>query len=88
MENKKFTVMEENKKFTVADYKKAVYEEYKDEINLVLSASEREGWKADAGIATDKFITFIENATERIFVNVPKAKAKLAELNAKRTDRV
>lgn len=78
----------ENKKFTVADYKKAVYEEYKDEINLVLRASEREGWKADAGIATDKFITFIENAAESIFVNVPKAKAKLAELNAKRTDRV
>lgn len=75
-------------KFTVADYKKAVYEEYKDEINLVLRASEREGWKADIGIATDKFITFIENATESIFVNVPKAKAKLAELNAKRTDRV
>ena len=78
----------ENKKFTVADYKKAVYEGYKDEINLVLRASEREGWKADAGIATDKFITFIENATESIFVNVPKAKAKLTELNAKRTDRV
>ena len=52
------------------------------------SYSEKENWKADIGIATDKFITFIENATESIFVNVPKAKAKLAELNAKRTDRV
>lgn len=80
--------MEENKKFTVADYKKAVYEEYKEEINLISKASEKENWKADIGIATDKFITFIENATESIFVNVPKAKAKLAELNAKRTDRV
>ena len=80
--------MEVNKKFTVADYKKAVYEEYKEEINLISKASEKENWKADIGIATDKFITFIENATESIFVNVPKAKAKLAELNAKRTDRV
>ena len=80
--------MEENKKFTVADYKKAVYEEYKEEINLISKASEKENWKADIGVATDQFITFIENATESIFVNVPKAKAKLAELNAKRTDRV
>lgn len=80
--------MEENKKFTVADYKKAVYEEYKEEINLISKASEKENWKADIGVAVDTFITFIENATESIFVNVPKAKAKLAELNAKRTDRV
>ena len=80
--------MEENKKFTVADYKKAVYEEYKEEINLISKASEKENWKADIGVATDTFITFIENATESIFVNVPKAKAKLAELNAKRTDKV
>lgn len=80
--------MEENKKFTVVDYKKAVYEEYKEEINLISKASEKENWKADIGVATDQFITFIENATESIFVNVPKAKAKLAELNAKRTDRV
>ena len=78
----------ENKKFTVADYKKAVYEEYKEEINLISKASEKENWKADIGVATDTFITFIENATESIFVNVPKAKAKLAELNAKRTDKV
>ena len=75
-------------RFTVADYKKAVYEEYKEEINLISKASEKENWKADIGVSTDQFITFIENATESIFVNVPKAKAKLAELNAKRTDRV
>lgn len=80
--------MEENKKFTVADYKKAVYEEYKEEINLISKASEKEDWKADIGVATDMFITFVENATESIFVNVPKTKAKLAELNAKRTDRI
>lgn len=79
--------MEENKKFTVADYKKAVYEEYKEEINLISKASEKEDWKADIGVATDMFIAFIENATESIFVNVPKAKTKLAELNAMRTDR-
>ena len=79
--------MEENKKFTVADYKKAVYEEYKEEINLISKASEKEDWKADIGVATDMFIAFIENATESIFVNVPKARGKLAELNAKRTDR-
>ena len=79
--------MEENK-FTVGDYKEAVYKEYTEEINLISKASEKEDWKADIGVATDKFITFIENAAESIFVNVPKAKAKLAELNAKRTDRV
>lgn len=70
-------------KFTVADYKKAVYEEFKDEINLVSKNSEKENWKADIGVATDMFITFIENATESIFVNVPNAKTKLAELKAK-----
>ena len=74
-------------KFTVADYKEAVYKEYTEEINLISKASEKENWKADTSIATDKFITFIENATESIFVNVPKAKAKLAESNAKRTDK-
>jgi hypothetical protein len=70
-------------KFTVADYKKAVYEEFKDEINLVSKNSEKENWKADIGVATDMFITFIENATESIFVNVPNAKTRLAELKAK-----
>lgn len=70
-------------KFTVADYKKAVYEEFKEEINLVSKNSEKENWKADIGVATDMFITFIENATESIFVNVPKAKTRLAELKAK-----
>ena len=29
-------------RFTVADYKKAVYEEYKEEINLISKASEKE----------------------------------------------
>lgn len=80
--------MEENKKFTVAEFKKAVYEEFKDEINLISKNSEKENWKADIGVATDMFISYIENATENIFVNVPKAKEKIAELNAKRTDRV
>ena len=70
-------------KFTVADYKEAVYEEFKEEINLVSKNSEKENWKADIGVATDMFITFIENATESIFVNVPKAKTRLAELKAK-----
>ena len=75
-------------KFTVAEFKKAVYEEFKEEINLISKASEKENWKADIGVSTDMFINYIENATESIFVNVPKAKAKLTELNAKRTDRV
>lgn len=75
-------------KFTVADYKKAVYEEFKDEINLISKNSEKENWKADIGVATDMFITYIENATKSIFVNISKAKARLAELDAKRTDRI
>ena len=75
-------------KFTVADYKKAVYEEFEEEINLISKNSEKENWKADIGVATDMFITYIENATESIFVNISKAKARLAELDAKRTDRI
>ena len=70
-------------KFTVADYKKAVYEEFKDEIDLISKAFEKENWKADIGVATDMFISYIENATENIFVNVPKAKEKIAELRSK-----
>lgn len=70
-------------KFTVAEFKKAVYEEFKEEINLISKASEKENWKADIGVATDMFINYIENATESIFVNVPKAKERIAELRSR-----
>ncbi len=70
-------------KLTVREFKKVVYEEFKEEINLVSKASEKENWKADIGVATDTFINYIENATESIFVNVPKAKEKIAELRSR-----
>ena len=70
-------------KFTVAEFKKAVYEEFREEINLISKNSEKGNWKADIGVATDMFITFIDNAAESIFVNVPKAKEKIAELRSK-----
>lgn len=70
-------------KLTVREFKKAVYEEFKEEIDLISKASEKEDWKADIGVATDMFITFIDNATESIFVNVPKAKEKIAELRSR-----
>lgn len=70
-------------KLTVREFKKVVYEEFKEEINLVSKASEKENWKADIGVATDMFINYIENATESIFVNVPKAKERIAELRSR-----
>lgn len=70
-------------KLTVKEFKKAVYEKFKEEINLISKASEKEDWKADIGVATDMFINYVENATENIFVNVPKAKEKIAELRSR-----
>lgn len=64
----------------VRKYKEQVYLEFKEEINLISKASEKNGWKADIGVATDMFISFIENAKESVFVNVRKAKARIAEL--------
>ena len=71
-------------KFTVADYKKAVYEAFKDEINLISKNSKREGWQADIGVATDMFIRFVETATaDSLFVNILDARVKLADLKDK-----
>lgn len=70
-------------KLTVKKFKKAVYEEFKEEINLVSKASEKENWKADIGVSTDMFINYVENATESIFVNVSKAKERIAELRSR-----
>lgn len=71
-------------KFTVADYKKAVYEEFKDEINLISKNSKREGWQVDIRVATDMFIRFVETATaDSLFVNILDARVKLADLKDK-----
>ena len=76
-----------SEKITVAEFKKKVYEEYKDEINLISKASEEmraEGnWKADIGVSTDLFIEYVDNSEGRgLFVNIDKAKARFAELRA------
>ncbi len=67
---------------TVREFKEKVYEDYKEEINLVSKASETENWKADISVATEMFITYVENAETSIFVNMRKAKKHLAELRA------
>ncbi len=67
---------------TVREFKKKVYEEYKEEIDLISKASidEERNWQADIGVATDMFIDYIDNTEEKgLFVNVGSAKAKIAE---------
>ena len=76
-----------SEKITVAEFKDKVYEEFKDEINLISKASEEtreEGnWKADIGVSTDLFIEYVDNSEGRgLFVNIDKVKARLAELRA------
>lgn len=67
---------------TVKEFKETVYEEYKEEINLISKASKTEDWQADISVATEMFITYVENAETSIFVNMRKAKKHLAELRA------
>ena len=45
-------------------------------------------WKSNDYYRVTNALAENENATESIFLNVPKSKAKLVELNAQRTDRV
>lgn len=75
-------------KLTVAEFKKEVYKEFTEEINLISKNSVEvrpEGeHKADIGVATDMFLSYIENTTEKsIFINVLKAKEKIAELRSR-----
>lgn len=67
---------------TVSEFKEKVYEEFKEEINAIVKASEKEDYKADIGVATDMFLTNIENNGEYPYVNEEKAKARIAELRA------
>ncbi len=67
---------------TVREFKEKVYEEYKEEINLISKASKTEDWQADISVATEMFITYVENAETSIFVNMKKAKKRLAELRS------
>lgn len=67
-------------KITVSEFKEIVYKEFKEEIDAISKASEKEEWKADIGVATDMFLTNIENNGNYPYVNVEKAKARIAEL--------
>lgn len=67
-------------KITVSEFKDKVYEEFKEEINAIIKASEKEEWKADIGVATDMFLANIENDGNYPYVNKEKAKARIAEL--------
>lgn len=73
-------------KITVKEMKEKIYEEYKKQIDLISEASAKETsegpYKADIGVATDMFITYVDNHEESVFVDVPKAKARFAELRA------
>ena len=69
-------------KITVKEFKEKVYEEFKEEINAIVKASEKEDWKADIGVATDMFLTNIENDGNYPYVNVEKAKVRITELRA------
>lgn len=64
-----------------------VYEGDRKKFNRISEVTEKEYWKVGIGVETDMFIIFVENATESVFINVLKVKAKFAELNAKRIDR-
>lgn len=69
-------------KITVREFKEKVYEEFKEEINLIVKASEKENWKADIGVATDMFLTNVENNGQFPYVNKEKALARITELRA------
>ena len=67
-------------KITVSEFKKMVYEEFKESIEAIVEATKREDWKALPDIATDMFLTNIENNGNYPYVNEEKAKARIAEL--------
>lgn len=69
-------------KITVSEFKEIVYKEFKEEINAIVKASEKEDFKADIGVATDMFLTNIENNGNYPYVNEEKAKARIAELRS------
>lgn len=69
-------------KITVSEFKKMVYEEFKEEIDLISKASEKENFKADIGVATDMFLTNIENNGNYPYVNHEKALVRITELRA------
>lgn len=74
----------------VSEFKNKVYEEYKEAIDAISVASKEvreDGMhQDDIGVATDKFIAFVDNNEESIFVNVPQAKARIAELRSQLTE--
>ena len=67
---------------TVSEFKEKVYEEFKESIEAIVEATKREDWKASPGIATDMFLTNIENDGKYPYVNEEKAKARIAELRS------
>lgn len=69
-------------KITVSEFKEIVYKEFKEEIDAISKASEKEEWKADIGVATDMFLTNIENNGNYPYVNQEKALARITELRA------
>lgn len=65
---------------TTREFKEKVYELYKREIDLISDASKTENHQDDIGVATDKFICFIDSMRNSIFVNIPKARETFEEL--------
>ena len=69
-------------KITVSEFKEIVYKEFKEEIDAIVKASKKEEWKADIGVATDMFLTNIENNGNYPYVNHEKALVRITELRA------
>ena len=67
---------------TIREFKEEIYKEFGEIINKISEEAKEvrpEGeWKPDIGVATDMFITKVENSDE-----YPEAKARVAELKAK-----
>lgn len=64
---------------TVKEFKEKVYVDYKEEIDKIIEESKEERpegtWQADIGVATDMFLTKVENGDE-----YPELKAAIEEL--------
>ena len=75
---------------TVREFKDKIFEEYTDAIGAIEKASREmrdDGeHKVDVGVATDKFIAFVDNSEYSIFVNIPEAKMRIGELRAQLTE--
>lgn len=74
----------------VSEFKNTVYEEYKTQIDLISEVSKEvraDGeYQSDIGVSTDKFINYVDTHEDSVFVKIPEAKARIAELRSQITE--